>query len=142
MFYGKTPKDTRQPFFISWQKFKANQPLTALEKQIADVIHAHPEYHAFFEKNADKLDTAPMEIESNPFYHLGLHLAIRDQITLDRPLGVRALFEKLNQKYKDSLMTEHQLMVCFAECLMEAGQSQREPDELVYLNRLQMMLNT
>jgi len=49
MFYGDTIQETRQIFFTSWDKYQHKKTLSPLEKEVANVILAHPEYHYFIE---------------------------------------------------------------------------------------------
>jgi hypothetical protein len=64
---------------------------------------------------------------------MGLHLAIREQISIDRPPGVRALLESLKVRLGDVHTAEHTLMESLAETLWEAQRSGRAPDEGRYL---------
>lgn len=135
MFYGDNVQDTRQLFFSSWRKYRQNQILEPLEKQIVDVIVMHPEYHAMLEATFLPHDQAyfPELGETNPFLHMGLHLAIRDQVATDRPAGIADIFQTLLNKYSDIMTVEHLLMDHFAECLWKAQRDQSIPDEVSYL---------
>ncbi len=110
-----------------------------LEAQIADVIALHPEYHAPLEDPEGALDRdyTPEGGQSNPFLHMGLHLAIREQIGTDRPAGIRALFEKIARKLGTEHDAEHAIIECLAEALWEAQRAGRPPDEQAYLERVQ-----
>lgn len=142
MFYGNTVQDTRQMFFSSWQKYRQNQALFPVEQQIVDVILAHPEYHPLFDNPKAQNDQAyfPELGQSNPFLHLGLHLAIRDQINTDRPTGIAPLYKALLKKYRDALETEHRMIEPLAECLWQAQRSNKSPDEQAYLSALAKLL--
>lgn len=138
MFFGDNVQDTRQLFYTSWRKHRSKQILIPLEQQLVDVIIFHPEYHSIFEKEDAFLDKdfLPEMGHSNPFLHMGLHLAVREQIATDRPPGVASLFQKAIKKYSDSHHAEHMLMECLAECLWQAQRNRREPDELHYINSI------
>ena len=142
MFYGDTVQDTRQLFFLSWQKYRQHQALMPLEQQIVDVIILHPEYHALLEAKALPQDQAyfPELGQTNPFLHMGLHLAIRDQIATDRPAGIASVYTQLIHKHKDALMVEHLLIDHLAECLWQAQRSQCQPDEAAYLQACRQLL--
>ncbi|WP_028372394.1 DUF1841 family protein [Legionella lansingensis] len=142
MFYGSNVQDTRQLFFSSWSKYRQKQPLLPLEQQIVDVILAHPEYQALLEdpKQRDKTYFPEMG-ESNPFLHMGLHLAIRDQVSTDRPAGISKIYQQLLQKYRDPLLVEHCMMENLAECLWQSQRNQRPPDESSYLLNLRRLLH-
>ena len=138
MFYGDSVQDTRQMFFTSWQKYRQKQALEPLEKQIVAVIVDHPEYHALLENPAGLSEQAyyPELGQTNPFLHMGLHLAVRDQIHTDRPFGIFQIYERLLQKFVDPLLVEHHMMECFAECLWQAQRNNSAPDEKNYLRLL------
>lgn len=143
MFYGDKVQDTRQLFFSSWQKYRQKQLLLPLEQQIVEVILAHPEYHCMLETTAEPADQSYFAEmgQTNPFLHMGLHLAIRDQIHTDRPAGIAPLYKKLLKKYKDALVVEHLIMEYLAECLWQAQRSNCPPNEEVYLANLTTLLN-
>lgn len=142
MFYGDTVQDTRQLFFLSWRKYRQHQPLLPLEKQIVDVIIAHPEYHALLEATDLPKEQAyfPELGQTNPFLHMGLHLAIRDQIATDRPAGITNIYNQLVLKYTDAMMVEHLLMDFLAESLWLAQRNQVMPDEANYLQACRQLL--
>ncbi len=142
MFYGNSPQDTRQLFFSSWQKYQRKQPLSALEKQIVDVIIDHPEYHAMFASVLSHHDQAyfPEQGQTNPFLHMGLHLAIRDQVAIDRPIGMAAIYKQLLKKYNDPITVEHLLLDPLAECLWNAQRNQGMVDEASYVNACRKLL--
>lgn len=138
MFYGDTIQETRQMYFSSWLKYQQKQLLSPLENEIVQVILAHPEYHKIFE-NQEKFQQQsyfPESGEQNPFLHMGLHLAIREQVMTDRPVGIHAIYQSLIKKYADSLMVEHLMMEQLAECLWLSQKNNRPPDELQYLQAL------
>jgi hypothetical protein len=138
MLYGKTPQDTRPVFFASWKKYQQRETLSALEQQLVRVILDHPDYQAMFASHshanvqADKMDTQGVAYE-NPFLHMGLHLAVRDQVTLDRPLGITDVYQTLLTRFQDAHAVEHLLMAQLARCLWEAQQGHGIPDEQAYL---------
>jgi len=141
MFYGNSVQDTRPFFFLSWQKFRAQQVLSPLEQQIVDVLIVHPEYHAFFEQTNAATDRVyhPSLGEPNPFFHLGLHLAVRDQLATNRPVGIQVLHQQLLVQFGgDSLLVEHRMMDVLAESLWQSQQSGSLSEEayLAALNRL------
>lgn len=141
MFYGDNVQDTRQMFFSSWQKHQQKQPLSPLEQQILDVILTHPEYHPILENpNYKEQPYFPEMGETNPFLHMGLHLAIRDQVSTDRPIGISSIFQQLLKKYADSLLVEHLMMEHLIECLWQAQRDNSPPNEQNYLRGLTQLL--
>ncbi|MGL5742659.1 MAG: DUF1841 family protein [Legionella sp.] len=138
MFYGDTIQDTRQMFFSSWEKYQHKKLLSPLENEIVQVILAHPEYHKLIE-NQDRFQQQtyfPELCAPNPFLHMGLHLAIREQIATDRPSGISAIHQDLIAKYHDALEVEHLMMEQLAEFLWLAQKSNTAPDENRYLQVL------
>ncbi len=142
MFCAESPQDTRQFFFSSWKKHKTNQPLTSLEQQIVNVVMVHPEYHSILESISPQDHTAyfPELGQTNPFLHMGLHLAIRDQIVTNRPTGITDIYNQLLKKYIDPLIGEHLLMDNLAECMWQAQRNQGLMDETAYINACYQLL--
>ncbi|MGC1183333.1 DUF1841 family protein [Legionella sp.] len=138
MFYGDTIEETRGLFFNSWDKYQQNKPLLPLENEIVQVILAHPEYHNILENhNQFQHQTYFPELgATNPFLHMGLHLAIREQVATDRPVGINIVYKKLVKKYGDLLTVEHLMMDQLAECLWRSQKNNLPPDEHYYLNTL------
>ena len=134
MLYGQDRGDIRRVFIEAWRKHRAGEPLEPLEKMIATVVEAHPEYHKMME-NPDSVerDWQPEMGESNPFLHLGMHIAIQEQLTTDRPPGILASFKALADRLQDSHEAEHRMMQCLGEALWEAQQAGTPPDEGRYL---------
>ena len=127
--------DIRHTFFGVWRKLQDGAPLTALEGIIADVIRMHPEYHDLLENMEQALEREwlPEGGETNPFLHMGMHIAIREQLSIDRPVGIKAAYEALLQQTGDVMTTEHAMLECLAEALWQAQRENRLPDEAAYL---------
>lgn len=138
MFYGNSIQEIRQFYFTSWQKFKQKQELVPLEQQIVDVILAHPEYQPFLDNPAQFKEHQyyPELGDTNPFLHMGLHLAIRDQIATDRPLGIKKIYQTLLAKKADPMQVEHLMMDRLAEQMWLAQKNKVAPDEQSYLAAL------
>jgi len=71
--------------------------------------------------------------ESNPFLHMGMHMAIREQLSTDRPPGIRKATKKLLKQIGDGHETEHQMMECLGETLWRGQRDGKAPDEQSYL---------
>ena len=142
MFYGGQVSDTRKLFFLSWQKYRNNQALLPLEQQLVAVISDHPEYHSLLESQNGESETAyfPELGQTNPFLHMGLHLAIRDQIGMNRPAGITQIYQQLSSRL-DPLTVEHLLMDHLAESLWKAQRENRVPDENEYLTSCRGLLD-
>ena len=142
MFYGESVTDTRPLFFLSWKKYRQKQILLPLEKQIADVILMHPEYHRLLEASGEEQDQVyyPELGQTNPFLHMGLHLAIREQVATDRPAGMAGVYEQLLLKYSDHATVEHLIMEPLVESLWQAQRQQTMPNEADYLRACKQLL--
>ena len=140
MIYGDDSGQYRRFFFEAWRKHRGRLPLEPLEDMVAHIIAAHPEYHALLE-NPDMLDQvyAPEAGRTNPFLHMGLHVAVQEQVAADRPAGVRDIYRRLAQGHDDAHEAEHRMADCLAECIWEAQRSNMPPDESTYLERLRRL---
>ena len=136
-FGGYTREQLRSSYADAWRKHLARVPLTPLESLIADVIAHHPEYQPLVgdAQAVQAFDPSPGTAAENPFLHMGLHLAIREQLSIDRPPGVRQIQQALTARLGDGHDAEHVLMEALAETLWEAQRDGRPPDERRYLDR-------
>lgn len=128
--------DNRRMFFEVWRKQQAGEPLSALEIIVAEVIRMHPEYHHLLADDPEKAldrDWLPEGGETNPFLHMGLHIAIREQLSIDRPPGVKAAYQALLTRTRDPHAAEHLMLECLAETLWRGQRDGRLPDEAAYL---------
>ena len=137
VFGGYTREQLRLSYAEAWRKHLARVPLTPLESLIADVIAHHPEYQPLVgdAQAVQAFDPSPGTAAENPFLHMGLHLAIREQLSIDRPPGVRQIQQALTARLADEHDAEHVLMEALAETLWEAQRDGRPPDERRYLDR-------
>jgi hypothetical protein len=135
VIFGQDRNELRAMYANAWGKRVADQPLTPLESQIAQVIAEHPEYHAAVTGDISK-DFTVEDGQTNPFLHMGLHLGIREQVSTNRPAGIAAIFQQLAAKIGDAHQAEHRMIDCLAETLWEAQRQQKPPDEQGYLERL------
>jgi uncharacterized protein DUF1841 len=137
VFDNYTREQLRRTYAEAWARHLAHSPLTPLDALITDVIGAHPEYQGIV-ANADAAlsheHNAAGEAE-NPFLHMGLHLAVREQLAIDRPPGIRDLYRQLQARYGDAHLAEHALMEALGEELYLAQRSGQAPDEKQYLAR-------
>ena len=135
LFDSYTREQLHQTYADAWRKHLAHSPLTPLEAMIADVVGAHPEYHAIVSDAQAALAFEPgvSAGAENPFLHMGLHLAVREQVSIDRPPGVRELHRLLQARCGDLHRAEHALMDALGEALWQAQRAGRPPDEAYYL---------
>ena len=140
-FDHQSRDDLRRIYIAAWRKRREGLPMEPLEMQVADVIALHQEYQAMLEQPDEILerDYTPEGGQSNPFLHMGLHLAVRDQVATDRPAGVRAAFERLATREGSAHAAEHAMIECLAQALWEAQRAGRPPDEAAYLATVQRL---
>ncbi|MEJ2059242.1 MAG: DUF1841 family protein [Gammaproteobacteria bacterium] len=140
MFFGNDRNALRRYYCDIWSRHRNGEPLDALGTQIARVIAEHPEYHALLEATdaAVEAEYTPEQGEANPFLHMGMHLAIREQAATDRPAGIAAVHARLAARL-GPLEAEHQMMECLGTALWEAGRSGHDPDEAAYLECLKRL---
>jgi hypothetical protein len=125
----------RRYLAVAWAKARSGEPLEPLEHQIADLVRDHPEYQPLLAdpNTAIGRDFAPEVGQTNPFLHLGLHLAVLEQFATDRPAGIRDIYQTLVRRSGEAHQAEHLAMECLAQALWEAQRGQRPPDEAAYL---------
>jgi hypothetical protein len=141
VFAGEGREQMRRRYLDAWHKFSAREPLEPLEGQLAAVIAEHPEYIGWLESGESALgaEFTPEGGRENPFLHMGLHLAIREQVSTDRPAGISAIHRELAARAGGAHAAEHRMIEPLAEALWEAQRSGRAPDELAYLERLRRL---
>lgn len=141
LFQDPSRDRLRLVYVEAWRKRRAGLPMEPLEMQIADVVSLHPEYHSALERpEVIDRDYAPEGGQPNPFLHMGLHLALRDQLATDRPPGIRSAFHEVATRTGSAHDAEHQLIECLAETMWEAQRSGLPPDEAMYLQRVRALL--
>ncbi|HVY79746.1 MAG TPA: DUF1841 family protein [Steroidobacteraceae bacterium] len=140
-FAGQSRDQMRRMYLDAWRKFSAKQPLEPLEAQLAAVIAEHPEYLDVIEAGdaAIAAEFTPERGRQNPFLHMGLHLAIREQVATDRPRGIADVHRALTARLGDAHSAEHTMLEVLAETLWEAQRSGRAPDEQAYLEKLRAL---
>ena len=132
----------RRQYVETWREYRAGKPLTPLGVMIARVVEDHPEYHALLEGGDSVLgrEYPPEHGDTNPFLHMGMHLALREQVGTDRPPGVHAAYRRLTRATGDRLEAEHLMMAPLAEVLWQAQRAGRPPDEQAYLAALRLLV--
>lgn len=140
VFANQNRNQLRQMYVDAWRKHQSRMPMSPLETQIADVIALHPEYHALFNDSEQLVnkDWTPEQGETNPFLHMGLHLAIREQVATNRPAGIRDIHLRLVAAINVH-MAEHRMIDCLAEQIWNAQRSGMPPDENAYLEKLKSL---
>lgn len=139
-------RDQARRFFLSVRQkttgMTDRSDLQPLERLVARIIEQHPEYHPLLDNGelALQQDYLPELGHSNPFLHMGMHIAIHEQINSDRPFGIRQIWSRLSQQHGDHHDAEHRMMECLAETLWRAQREQQPPDEQAYLEKLRALL--
>ena len=135
--YTQDRDKLRQAWADIWRKACAGEVLDPLSQQVAQVIHEHPEYHPLLEQEKLGADYLPEMGQTNPFLHMSLHLALREQISTNRPKGIAHIHRQLTLKHGSPHEAEHAMMDCLAEALWQAQRTGLPPDEQAYLDCLQ-----
>jgi hypothetical protein len=136
--FNPNREQARDFFFEVMRKGRENLPRTALEDQAWEIIAAHPEYHAVLDNRGRNLerDWTPEQGETNPFLHLSLHLAVREQLGIDQPPGLRAAWQALLQQGLDEHQALHRVIEALAETLWDSQRHGRPLDGQSYLRRV------
>lgn len=132
--FNPSREQARRFLFETWRKYQARQPLSGLEAMTLEIILRHPEYHPLLdaaERHLDR-DYLPEQGQTNPFLHLGLHLAVAEQLSIDQPAGIYGRYRALLARHGDRHDAEHRLMECLGEMIWQAQRNASEPDPAVY----------
>ena len=136
--FSPSRDEARQFFFDIWRKYRQREILSGMENIALEVILLHPEYQTMLddpERYRDQ-DYLPEMGDTNPFLHMSMHIAIREQLSIDQPVGIRERFEKLLKKTGSEHDATHQVMECLAEMIWQAQRYQTAFDSVAYLRCL------
>ncbi len=136
LFAAMSREQLRAHYVQAWRKARERLPLMPMEALICEVIELHPQYQPMLSdaERAQSFEADSAQSTQNPFLHMGLHLAVREQISIDRPPGIRKLAQRLRAQRGDH-EGEHTLMQALGETLWEAQRAGKAPDENLYLQR-------
>jgi hypothetical protein len=136
--FAPTRDQARRFFIATWAKYRAGAPLSGIEALTVELVHKHPEYQAVLEDEERYLDRdyLPEAGDVNPFLHLGLHLAVAEQLSIDQPPGIRAHYERLAAARGDEHAALHAIIDCLAEVVWRAQRDGTAPDGVLYLECL------
>ncbi|MCW5621827.1 MAG: DUF1841 family protein [Burkholderiales bacterium] len=142
--FQPTREQARKFFFDTWRQYREGTALSALQRMALEVMLLHPEYQALLDDPDAYLeqDYTPESGSMNPFLHLSLHLAIDEQLSIDRPPGVRAAFERLLTIAGDRHHALHALLDCLGEALWQAQRLGEAPDERMYMECVRRHIQT
>lgn len=137
-FHDQGRSSLRRMYVEAWRKHRESLPVEPVEDQVIRVIALHPEYAVILEGGEEALerDYTPEGGQTNPFLHMGLHLAIREQVATDRPAGIADVHRGLVQSLGDAHAAEHAMIECLGEALWQAQRSGLAPDETAYVEAL------
>lgn len=141
MVFSNERNELRHFYFEIWRKYKAKQSLEPLEQQLLAIMLDHSEFHSMLddpEKYTDK-DYQPIDGVVNPFLHMAVHHAIHDQISLNRPEGIREIYQALVTKLGNAHDAEHKIGECLVEGIWQAQRQNQAFDEAAYLERLRKL---
>lgn len=133
MLFNPTRDQVRQFFTEAWSKQKSGAVLTPLETMAVDLMQQHPEYHAELED--PEIATADYSVEqgrSNPFLHLSMHLAIKEQLSIDQPPGIKAAYQSLIAT-REPHEAMHIIMEALGETVWESQRLRTPLDTEKYL---------
>lgn len=136
--FNPSREQARQFLFDTWHKYRQREMLSAMEDMALEVILLHPEYHSMLDDAAryqDK-DYLPETGDINPFLHMSMHIAIKEQLSIDQPVGIRKRFERLLKTSGDEHAATHRVMECLAEMIWQAQRNQSAFDASVYFDCL------
>ncbi len=136
--FKPTRDQARHLFFDSWAKYSRQEMLTGIEQIALEVILQHPEYHEMLdnvEVYRDR-DYLPEMGDTNPFLHMSMHVAIKEQLSINQPTGICDRFIRLRQQMGGEHEAMHRMMECLAEMLWQSQRSQTAPDAAIYFDCL------
>ena len=137
--FNPSRDEVRTFFFDAWAKFKAQKPLTDLEKIALEVMHMHPEYHAILDapEQFRSQEYFPEFGETNPFLHMSLHLSILEQISINQPIGIADIYQQLKLKHQNEHNAQHDILECLGEVIWQAQRNNTALDANYYVQLLQ-----
>ncbi len=130
----------RHVFFQSWKKHCQGALLEGIERVVVDVILLHPEYQSLLAQDETELDIeSTLQGQANPFLHMGMHITLLEQLQIDRPAGVRAIYQQLSTGNTDDHQTQHRMLECLGQWLYSAQTGQAPPSPDSYLECLRKL---
>ena len=141
--FNPSRDEVRDFFFNTWSQFKSQKPLTDLEKIALSVTHMHPEYQPILNAPAQfkHQEYFPEFGETNPFLHMSLHLSILEQISINQPIGIAAIYETLKIKHQNEHDALHDILECLGEVIWQAQRNNTNLDANYYVQLLQQKMS-
>jgi len=140
--FNPTQQDSRRFFCETYRKTVAREILTPLESMASHWIIQHPEYETdLADLNAAlEADYSVEQGKTNPFLHLALHLTITEQISINQPTGITALFNTLAERLQSEHEAHHIMMECLALKIWESQRNGMPFDGAAYIEAIQKMM--
>ncbi len=138
MVFDNDRESLRRMYVDAWKRDRDGLPLEPLQAAIVDVVREHPEYHTMLEEQGPDLERnwTPDDGATNPFLHMGMHLAIREQVATNRPPGIAVMHRQLADKFNGAHEAEHQMMESLGAVLWNAQRQGVLPDDEDYMQDL------
>jgi hypothetical protein len=138
MYNNLQQNDVRIFFFDVYDKYMNNIPLSSLELIALEVIQQHKEYLPIIQQKEKYLNYQwlPESGMTNPFLHMSMHISIKEQLSINQPVGVVDYYNQLLNKYLDPMVVEHHIMDCLAEMIWYSQKNQVPFDVSIYFNCL------
>ncbi len=135
MIFDNDRNALRGVFIDAWRRHLDGRPLDPLQAQVVAIVELHPEYHALLidPDRALAAEFPPEAGQANPFLHMALHQAVREQVATDRPPGIAAAFRTVLVSLDDRHAAEHAVIDCLARMLWRTQRDGVAPDEADYL---------
>ncbi|MBA2483255.1 MAG: DUF1841 family protein [Nitrosomonas sp.] len=142
--FQPTRDQSRQLFFNTWRKYRQQESLSGLEIIALEVILLHPEYQEILDDPEQYLDQdyLPEMGTTNPFLHMVMHVAIKEQLSINQPVGICERFNQIIKIAGNEHDAMHQTMECLAEMIWQAQRNQTALDESIYFECLDRQQNT
>ena len=140
MLMQPSQADVRRYFCATYAKWRANQPMDAMETLIAGWMEQHPEYHADLadvDAALAAMQKPDLAGQANPFLHLSMHLTISEQCSIDQPRGIRQAVELLAKRRTDLHTAHHETMECLGQMLADSQRHGHPPDGNQYVAAVQ-----
>ena len=130
--------ELRARFSTAWERVRHGQPMNAEEQQLVQIMREHPEYQEAITDDDEALHRDYGDDGTvNPFLHIGLHVALLDQVGRDRPAGIRRVYRQVLDAYEgDRHKAEHAMMSCLADMLWRVMHQGQRFNDKAYLRCL------
>ena len=140
---GANRDDLRRFFVTAWRKSRAGDDLDPIERVVATIVEEHPEYHHRLVDEAAALSTDAETVAGaeNPFLHMGMHIALQEQLGAGRPAGIREIYQRAVRKFGNAHLAEHRMMECLGLALNQIRHGNPEPDENLYIECLKRLIS-